>query len=62
VGLDYADPHLNLYEEFQQWKRHPWITRLLEGGSCLQVRSRGGLRMEAEAVDERLLAGRLARP
>ena len=42
VGLDYGDPHLNLYEEFQQWKRHPWITRLLEGGTCLQVLSRAG--------------------
>lgn len=40
VALDYADPYLNLYQEFQQWKRHPMVTRLLEGGTCLQYGAR----------------------
>ena len=37
VALDYANPYLNPYQELQQWKRHPLISRLLEGGTCLQV-------------------------
>lgn len=47
VALDYKNPHLNLYEEFQQLKRHPAIGKLLEGGTCLQYGARtlveGGL-------------------
>ena len=40
TALDYADPYLNPYQEFQEWKRHPFVARLLEGGTCLQVRRR----------------------
>lgn len=40
VALDYADPHLNLYQEFQQFKRHPWVAAQLRGGTCLQYGAR----------------------
>lgn len=36
VGLDYANPHLDPHAEFQRWKSHPHIARLLAGGSCLE--------------------------
>ena len=32
VHLDYANPHLSPYDEFQQFKTHPEIKRLLQGG------------------------------
>ncbi|MBY0354112.1 MAG: electron transfer flavoprotein-ubiquinone oxidoreductase [Rickettsiales bacterium] len=32
VGLDYRNPHLDPYMEFQTFKTHPHIRRLLEGG------------------------------
>ncbi|MCG6870674.1 MAG: electron transfer flavoprotein-ubiquinone oxidoreductase [Gammaproteobacteria bacterium] len=32
VGLDYANPYLNPFEEFQRFKTHPAIRPLLEGG------------------------------
>jgi len=32
VGLDYANPWLSPFEEFQRWKTHPEIRKLLEGG------------------------------
>jgi len=32
VGLDYANPWLSPFEEFQRWKTHPAIRRHLEGG------------------------------
>eukprot|EP00899_Mesostigma_viride_P016251 jgi/Mesvir1/24627/Mv21936-RA.1 len=47
VGLDYKNPYLNPYQEFQRWKTHPSIRPLLEGGTCLQYGARtlneGGL-------------------
>jgi electron-transferring-flavoprotein dehydrogenase len=32
VGLDYRDPLLDIHAEFQRFKTHPTIRRLLEGG------------------------------
>ncbi len=35
VGLDYANPWLSPFEEFQRWKTHPSIRTILEGGKRL---------------------------
>ena len=32
VALDYRNPFLNPFEEFQRWKQHPAIRAILEGG------------------------------
>ena len=32
TALDYANPWINPFEEFQRWKQHPLIRELLEGG------------------------------
>merc|ERR1712226_1060590 len=32
VGLDYSNPYLNPFREFQQWKTHPYIAKFLQGG------------------------------
>ncbi|KAL6781650.1 FUO1 [Auxenochlorella protothecoides x Auxenochlorella symbiontica] len=40
VSLDYSNPNMNLFQEFQQYKRHPAIARVLEGGTCLQYGAR----------------------
>lgn len=40
VGLDYANPYLNPYQEFQQWKTHPAIRKHLEGGTCISYGAR----------------------
>jgi electron-transferring-flavoprotein dehydrogenase len=39
-GLDYRDPNYAPYEAFQQWKHHPNIKPLLEGGSILSAGAR----------------------
>src|SRR5688500_14527346 len=39
-GLDYADPNYAPYEAFQQWKHHPLIKPLLEGGNILSAGAR----------------------
>jgi electron-transferring-flavoprotein dehydrogenase len=40
VGLDYENPYLNPYELFQQYKTHPEIKKILEGGECLSYGAR----------------------
>jgi electron-transferring-flavoprotein dehydrogenase len=35
VGLDYTNPYLSPFEEFQRWKTHPAIRATLEGGKRL---------------------------
>lgn len=39
-GLDYRDPEYKPWEAFQQWKNHPMIAPLLEGGSILSAGAR----------------------
>jgi len=39
-GLDYADPQYKPWEAFQQWKNHPMIKPLLEGGSIISAGAR----------------------
>jgi electron-transferring-flavoprotein dehydrogenase len=40
AGLDYSDPHFQPYEAFQQWKNHPSVKPLLEGGQILSAGAR----------------------
>mmetsp|Transcript_10796 Transcript_10796/g.17674 ORF Transcript_10796/g.17674 Transcript_10796/m.17674 type:complete len:594 (-) Transcript_10796:416-2197(-) len=40
VGLDYSDPYLELYNEFQRYKAHPHIRKVLEGGTVLSYGAR----------------------
>ncbi|OGT60733.1 MAG: electron transfer flavoprotein-ubiquinone oxidoreductase [Gammaproteobacteria bacterium RIFCSPHIGHO2_12_FULL_63_22] len=39
-GLDYVDPMYEPYEAFQQWKNHPSVKSLLEGGTILSAGAR----------------------
>jgi electron-transferring-flavoprotein dehydrogenase len=47
VGLDYSNPYLSPFEEFQRFKTHPKIRPLLEGGQRISYGARalteGGL-------------------
>jgi len=47
VALNYHNPHLSPFDEFQRWKQHPRIRRLLEGGRRIAYGARavnkGGL-------------------
>jgi electron-transferring-flavoprotein dehydrogenase len=40
VGLDYTNPYLSPFEEFQRFKQHPHIRKLLEGGKRLSYGAR----------------------
>ena len=39
-GLDYQDPNYQPWEAFQQWKNHPMVKPLLEGGSIVSSGAR----------------------
>ena len=47
IALNYENPHLDPFEEFQRWKLHPRIRRVLEGGTRVAYGARavnkGGL-------------------
>jgi electron-transferring-flavoprotein dehydrogenase len=40
VGLDYENPYLNPYKEFQKWKTHPDVAKHFEGGTCISYGAR----------------------
>lgn len=40
VGLDYKNPYLNPYEEFQRYKHHPKVAEFLEGGKRIAYGAR----------------------
>jgi electron-transferring-flavoprotein dehydrogenase len=40
VGLDYRDPRLQPFEAFQQYKNHPSVKSLLEGGEIVSAGAR----------------------
>ena len=40
VGLDYENPYINPYQEFQRFKTHPEIRKHLEGGECISYGAR----------------------
>uniref|UniRef100_A0A8C4HT93 Electron transfer flavoprotein-ubiquinone oxidoreductase n=1 Tax=Dicentrarchus labrax TaxID=13489 RepID=A0A8C4HT93_DICLA len=47
VGLDYTNPYLSPFREFQRWKHHPFVAPTLEGGNRIAYGARalneGGL-------------------
>jgi len=47
IALNYSNPHLSTFDEFQRWKLHPKIRRYLEGGKRVAYGARavnkGGL-------------------
>jgi len=47
IALNYTNPHLDPFEEFQRWKQHPKIRQYLEGGKRIAYGARtvnkGGL-------------------
>jgi len=40
VGLDYANPYISPYEEFQKMKTHPYYESVLKGGKCIAYGAR----------------------
>ncbi|CAD5121441.1 DgyrCDS9950 [Dimorphilus gyrociliatus] len=47
IGLDYSNPYMSPFQEFQRWKQHPSIQKVLKGGKRIGYGARalneGGL-------------------
>lgn len=50
IGLDYENPYINPYQEFQRFKLHPFVRRTLEGGKRIGYGARalneGGIQVK----------------
>jgi len=59
VGLDYKNPYLSPYKEFQRWKQHPAVKHFLEGGKCIAYGARalneGGIQVGISLLPFRTL-------
>jgi electron-transferring-flavoprotein dehydrogenase len=40
TGLDYKNPYLSPYDEFQRWKHHPEVSKHLDDASCVAYGAR----------------------
>ncbi|KAK6205483.1 uncharacterized protein RJT21DRAFT_129495 [Scheffersomyces amazonensis] len=40
IGLDYENPYISPYQEFQKMKTHPFYSNVLEGGKCISYAAR----------------------
>jgi electron-transferring-flavoprotein dehydrogenase len=40
IGLDYQNPYINPYQEFQRWKAHPEIRKHFTNGTCISYGAR----------------------
>merc|ERR1712178_520468 len=57
IGLDYSNPYLNTFRTFQQWKTHPEISKILDGGECLQYGARALNEGGHQAVPKMVMPG-----
>ncbi|MEI6559300.1 MAG: electron transfer flavoprotein-ubiquinone oxidoreductase [Rhodospirillaceae bacterium] len=57
VGLDYQNPHLSPYEEFQRFKTHPAVRPLLEGGRRIAYGARALVEGGLQAVPKLTFPG-----
>jgi electron-transferring-flavoprotein dehydrogenase len=62
VGLDTEDPTMDIHEEFQRFKTHPFVSKLLEGGTRVHYGAKslpagGYWSMPRAYADGALLAG-----
>jgi len=37
IGLDYKDPSFDIHAAMQVWKTHPYVSKILEGGSVIEA-------------------------
>ena len=60
VALDYANPYLSPFEEFQRWKTHPAIRAEIEGGRRVSYGARAINEGGYQAIPQAGLPGRRA--
>ena len=57
VDLNYKNPHLFPYMEFQRWKHHPKISKVLEGGKRISYGARAVTKGGFQSIPETAFPG-----
>ena len=59
VGLDYKNPYLSPFEEFQRFKTHPSIKKMIEGGKRISYGARALIEGGVQSLPKMFMPGAL---
>ena len=59
IGLDYQNPHLSPFDEFQRFKTHPAIKTMLEGGKRVSYGARALIEGGIQSLPKMFMPGAL---
>ena len=59
IGLDYKNPHLSPYDEFQRFKTHPAIKKIIEGGKRISYGARALIEGGLQSLPQMFMPGAL---
>ncbi len=59
VGLDYKNPYLSPFEEFQKFKTHPSIKKMIEGGKRISYGARALIEGGVQSLPKMFMPGAL---
>jgi len=59
VGLDYKNPYLSPYEEFQRFKTHPRIKKMIDGGKRISYGARALIEGGIQSLPKMFMPGAL---
>ena len=59
IGLDYQNPHLSPFDEFQKFKTHPVIKKMLEGGKRISYGARALIEGGIQSLPKMYMPGAL---
>jgi len=59
IGLDYKNPHLSPYDEFQRFKTHPSISKILKGGKRIAYGARALIEGGIQSLPKMFMPGAL---
>ncbi len=59
IGLDYQNPHLSPFDEFQRFKTHPAIRKMLEGGKRISYGARALIEGGIQSLPKMYMPGAL---
>ena len=59
IGLDYKNPHLSPFDEFQRFKTHPTIKKILQGGKRISYGARALIEGGFQSLPKMFMPGAL---
>ena len=59
IGLDYQNPHLSPFDEFQRFKTHPSIKSIIEGGKRISYGARALIEGGLQSLPKMYMPGAL---